>query len=120
MIRFPLCVAVGRRPRRSRSRSGRRRAPRFARHPEIAAHLEHAVDLVFNEFLLRERLGERPCVDEFANRFPQLAALLREQIELQRVLAGQATNDVTATLSPATRTTDGPAGSSPRLHTSMR
>src|SRR5262245_7163413 len=30
------------------------------RHPAVRASPEAAVDLIFNEFLLRERLGERP------------------------------------------------------------
>jgi tetratricopeptide (TPR) repeat protein len=56
------------------------------RHPPVAADPEHAVDLIFNEFLLREARGERPEADEFARRFPQHADLLRAQIELHKAM----------------------------------
>ncbi len=48
---------------------------------------EHALDVVYGEFLLRERLGEAPVLDEYAERFPQFAAQLRRQVELHRALA---------------------------------
>ncbi len=59
----------------------------LGRHPAVAADPDLAVDLVFNEFLLRERRGERPGPDEYARRFPQYAAVLRPQIELHGALA---------------------------------
>jgi hypothetical protein len=57
-------------------------------HPAVGASAEAVVDLVYGEFLLRERLGERPDVDEYRHRFPDHAGALRAQIELHRVLAG--------------------------------
>src|SRR4051812_1906666 len=47
---------------------------------------EAALDLVFQEFLLRERLGERPDPAEFLDRFPRYADALRDQIEFHRAL----------------------------------
>jgi serine/threonine-protein kinase len=58
------------------------------RHPALAADPEAALDLIFNELLLRERLGERPDPGEYLARFPEHAATLRQQIDLHRAVAG--------------------------------
>jgi serine/threonine-protein kinase len=50
---------------------------------------EHALDLVYGEFLLRLRLGESPSLDEYARRFPQFAEQLRLQLELHRALGDE-------------------------------
>jgi serine/threonine-protein kinase len=47
---------------------------------------EYALDLVYSEFLLRERLGESPSLAEYAERFPQFAQRLRLQVEMFRAL----------------------------------
>jgi hypothetical protein len=57
------------------------------RHPAVAADPELAVDLIFNEVLLREGLGQRPDPDDYPRRFPAYADLLRQQIDLHRALA---------------------------------
>jgi hypothetical protein len=54
------------------------------RHPTLDA--ESVIDLIFQEFLLRERLGERPEVSEYLRRFPEHAAVIRAQVELHRAL----------------------------------
>jgi serine/threonine protein kinase len=60
-------------------------------HPSLTTAPLEAVDLVFNEFVLREELGETPTVEEFLWRFPDFAPLLRRQIALHRaVLNGNA------------------------------
>jgi tetratricopeptide (TPR) repeat protein/predicted Ser/Thr protein kinase len=51
---------------------------------------EAAVDLIFQEYLLRERLGEKPDAAEFVNRFPAHAPMLRDQIALHSALARSA------------------------------
>src|SRR4029077_13966068 len=43
---------------------------------------EAAVDLIFQESLLRERLGEHPDTAEFVRRFPAHGPMLRDQIAL--------------------------------------
>jgi serine/threonine-protein kinase len=58
------------------------------RHPEVCADAEAAVDLIFHEYLLRERLGERPGKQEYLERFPEYAGVLADQIELHRAVAG--------------------------------
>lgn len=49
---------------------------------EYRLTIETATDLAYQEFLLREQWGERPSVEEYRQRFPQLANLLCMQIEL--------------------------------------
>jgi serine/threonine protein kinase len=49
-----------------------------------------AFELIYNEFTLREELGEAPDLEEYLRRFPAHAAQLRRQVELHRVLAGSA------------------------------
>jgi hypothetical protein len=57
------------------------------RYPAILTEPDHAIDLIFNEFLLRERLGEKPDTGEYVHRFPQYAEVLKAQIELHAALA---------------------------------
>jgi serine/threonine protein kinase len=61
------------------------------RHPALVADPEAALDLIFNEFLLRERLGEAPDAAEYRRRFPEFAEPLQAQISLHRALAGAPT-----------------------------
>lgn len=49
--------------------------------PTLANH-EHFFDLIYSEFLLREERGESPTLEEYQQRFPQLAGQLRRQLEL--------------------------------------
>jgi serine/threonine-protein kinase len=60
----------------------------LCRHPAVAANPESAVDLIYGELLLRERLGEQPDPKEYLRRFPEHAAVLRPQIELHRAMQG--------------------------------
>ncbi|MGD9720147.1 MAG: serine/threonine-protein kinase [Pirellulales bacterium] len=55
-------------------------------YPDVSADEEAAVDVIFHEFLLRERLGERPQVQEYRERFPAHADVLESQIALERAL----------------------------------
>jgi hypothetical protein len=59
------------------------------RFPALRASAEAAVDLIYGEFLLRERDGERPTVEEYRQRFPEHAATLQAQIELHRAMAAE-------------------------------
>src|ERR1700722_5829314 len=56
--------------------------------PELTVDPEHALELVYNEFLIREQKGEAPTLDEYLGRFPQLTERFRQQIELHQALAG--------------------------------
>jgi hypothetical protein len=59
------------------------------RYPDVRTHSDCALDLLFNELLARERLGERPSLEEYARRFPQHADRLKAQWELHRQRAEQ-------------------------------
>jgi WD40 repeat protein/tRNA A-37 threonylcarbamoyl transferase component Bud32 len=79
------------------------------RHPAVAADPDGAVDLIYNEFLLREARGERPDPGEYARRFPQYADLLRAQIDLHRALAAASGNCTVTVRAPGPDTTVGAA-----------
>jgi hypothetical protein len=57
------------------------------KYPALRANSDNAVDLVYNEFRLREQHGEQPTVQEYGQRFPDYATVLGEQIELHRAMA---------------------------------
>jgi predicted Ser/Thr protein kinase len=59
----------------------------FQRYPRLRADIEAAVDLVYGEFLLRERHGERPTAEEYRQRFPEFSDLLGAQMALHQALA---------------------------------
>jgi WD40 repeat protein/predicted Ser/Thr protein kinase len=86
----------------------------LAQLPPLRADGETALDLIYSEVLLRERLGESPGVDEYVRRFPQFADQLRTQFELHRGLAasgdGPAYTDPYATRPPAEATASSPDG----------
>jgi hypothetical protein len=56
-------------------------------HPALPANHPDAFELVYNEFLLREELGEVPALTEFVWRFPQFEGRLRRQVGLHRALS---------------------------------
>jgi hypothetical protein len=56
-------------------------------HPCLAADPERVLDLVYDEVLLREEFGEKPLVEEYVGRFPQLAAQLQPLFEVHRAVA---------------------------------
>jgi predicted Ser/Thr protein kinase len=82
-------AAVLRVDQRERWQSGERIPAEsyFKRYPSLLADVEAAVDLVYGEFLLRERHGERPAADEYRQRFPEFTDLLPAQIALHQALA---------------------------------
>jgi WD40 repeat protein/serine/threonine protein kinase len=65
------------------------------RYPTLQADVEAAVDLIYGEFLMRERLGEAPELAEYLGRFSPYAGRLRQQIEFHRALGRSV--DVTRT-----------------------
>jgi serine/threonine-protein kinase len=52
---------------------------------------ELALDLIYNEFLVRERLGEAPAPEDYCQRFPAFAEALRLQIALHRAVEAEPT-----------------------------
>jgi hypothetical protein len=59
---------------------------------DLAGDAEAVLELVYNEVVVREELGERPLLDEYLHRFPAHAAALRRQLELHALL-GEADRD---------------------------
>src|SRR5262249_12496980 len=76
------------------------------RFPAIAGDADAAIDLIYGEFLLREKHGESPSAEEYADRFPQFAANLRQQIELHRALGEEPTMAGSRTPSASPDTAD--------------
>jgi WD40 repeat protein len=54
--------------------------------PDLCAETESALELIYGEFLLRERLGEAPQPEEYERRFPAFAARLKEQFQCRQAL----------------------------------
>jgi WD40 repeat protein/serine/threonine protein kinase len=62
----------------------------LCQYPDVRACTDAAVDLVYGEFLVRERLGDRPATAEYLRRFPEYVAVLGPQLELHRAVAAGA------------------------------
>lgn len=56
--------------------------------PALCAAHEVLLDLIYNEILLREEDGDRPRLEEYRQRFPQLGEALVLQFEVDRALDG--------------------------------
>jgi WD40 repeat protein/Tfp pilus assembly protein PilF len=65
--------------------------------PPVREEPEHAIDLVFAEYLMREQLGESPTFEEYARRFPQYADQLKLQVELHQAMEEQGAGEWRAT-----------------------
>jgi WD40 repeat protein/serine/threonine protein kinase len=57
-------------------------------HRTLRDDAEGALELVYNEVLLREQRGEAPRLEEYQQRFPQLAGQLEPLFEVHRALEG--------------------------------
>jgi serine/threonine-protein kinase len=60
------------------------------RHPHLATADACAVELVYNEVLLREERGETPAAEEYLRQFPQWAPQLQRLFEVHEALAASA------------------------------
>ena len=58
----------------------------LARFPALCDDPELAVDIIYAEYLARERSGECPVAAEYRQRFPAFAEELSKQIDLHRAL----------------------------------
>ncbi|MCA9185201.1 MAG: protein kinase, partial [Planctomycetales bacterium] len=56
------------------------------RYPQVLADDEVLLDLIFAEFLLRDRHAPPADLNEFEHRFPQYIATLKQQVGLHRLL----------------------------------
>ena len=57
------------------------------RAPSLRDDPEGLVDLIYQEVVLRQERGETPGLDEYVRRFPDLAAMLRLQFEVDPLFA---------------------------------
>lgn len=55
-------------------------------YPRLGDDPDTLLDLIYHEFLLRERLGEWPTLEEYLARFPGCGAELQRQIDFHRVI----------------------------------
>src|SRR5439155_17269210 len=85
----PQVAAVLRVDQRERWRTGEHVLAEsyLKRHPVVQADPDGAVDLVYNELLLREKKGERPTVEGNLTGFPQYPDELKRQTELPHAVA---------------------------------
>jgi serine/threonine protein kinase/tetratricopeptide (TPR) repeat protein len=69
------------------------------RHAELRADPERALELVYNEVMLRQRGGESPRLDEYQERFPDLAERLELLFQVHSALEADSgvAGDTTAT-----------------------
>src|SRR5438477_5487948 len=81
-------IAALRREQRNSWQSGERVAAEayLQRHPELQAESEAVLELIYNEIVIRQRLGEAPRQEEYQQRFPHLAAQLELLFEVDSAL----------------------------------
>ena len=58
----------------------------LAQQPAVRADAQAILDLIYNEILLREEMGESPRVDEYLGRFPDLADELKLQFDVEAAI----------------------------------
>jgi serine/threonine-protein kinase len=94
-LSLPQLAAVLAVDQRERWQRGERiAAETYLQHyPALRADVEHALELVYGEFLIREELREVPALEEYIQRFPQYACRLQEQAEVHRALAQASTDE---------------------------
>ena len=87
-IDTPQLSSLARIDQQQRWQCGDRRSAEeyLERYSALGADNDSAVDLIYHEFLLREKLAENPSPEEYARRFPQHATALTGQIKLHGAL----------------------------------
>ncbi len=68
----------------------------FAQHPELLAEAQDALQLLYNEMILREEIGDAAHLDEYLRRFPQFAEQLPRLLEVHQALESGRLFDSTA------------------------
>ncbi len=76
------------------------------RYPAVRADPEIAMDLVYNEFLVREQHGDGPTLEDYLRRFPDYATVLKPQIQLHLAMAGEQEDTKLPTLGGSKEITD--------------
>jgi tetratricopeptide (TPR) repeat protein/tRNA A-37 threonylcarbamoyl transferase component Bud32 len=63
----------------------------LAQDPQLQGDAQAILDLIYQEIVLREEAGESPQLEEYVRRFPELAAELELQFELERAIQDEPT-----------------------------
>jgi eukaryotic-like serine/threonine-protein kinase len=76
---------------RHQRRSWRRNAPTpvetyLEQHPVLQANTQATLDLIYNEIVLREEVGESPQLEDYLRRFPNLAPDLKLLFEVEEAI----------------------------------
>src|SRR5262245_35304118 len=74
------------------------------RYSRVQEDEEGTIDLIYGEFLLRDRHGAAPTLDEFLWRFPRIASILKSQIELHQALQATTSEQTAAAPDAVTQT----------------
>lgn len=74
--------------KRSWSSGSRPPVEDFLRHSKLENDTEALLDLIYNEVLVREELGEEPVLEDYIPRFPHLADDLKLHFEVHRAVNG--------------------------------
>src|SRR5262245_51956504 len=72
----------------------------FASNPGLSNDADAALEVVYTEFVARERLGQRPAPAEFCARFPQWREGLEQLFQIHRAAGGVSVASPSATPSP--------------------
>lgn len=65
----------------------------FRQHPALRSHSVCARELVYNEYVVRGRLGQRPSQAEYLERYPDLAEPLRRLFLLEEIYSSVADDE---------------------------
>jgi serine/threonine-protein kinase len=84
------------------------------RFPDIASESGAVADLIAGEYRLRAELGDHPSAEEYAQRFPQHATLLRRRIAAQDDTIGRPNIETApGARAPVAQALDGPTVNAP-------
>ncbi|MBM3999233.1 MAG: serine/threonine protein kinase [Planctomycetes bacterium] len=89
------CSDLGRRIRAGETTSAEEY---LARYPEIAAHPDLAIELIYTEYVVRSELNQGVTCDDWLTRFPQWREDLRQLIEVHQQVCGDASGGSTVDL----------------------
>jgi WD40 repeat protein/tRNA A-37 threonylcarbamoyl transferase component Bud32/Flp pilus assembly protein TadD len=90
VVKAQLARACAELERRLRSGEESRAEELLAAFPDLAAHTNAALELIYTEFIVRQDLGQRPVADDWLARFPQWRAELEQVFQVHRYASAQA------------------------------
>jgi hypothetical protein len=83
----------------------------LAQHAHLAGNIDSVLDLIYQEIVLREEAGERPRLEDYSSRFPNLVEPLRLQFEVDHAITMEAPKQIApASTLPGPSSSDGLEG----------